>query len=119
MRNTSDTDEVFCLEGTVPDGVLHLPKLIKLRVAKNAGLSGDIITDEMAETEGRVQAAPLALNHQHTGIRLCRATVRARATGGGAGLSLGCLAPSKAPGCPGQGHIPGGYTSRPEFESDL
>ena len=68
------------LEGTVPDEVLHLPKLIFLRVAKNARLYGDIMVDEMAEIKGRKQATPLALNYQHSGIRLCRGRVRARTT---------------------------------------
>jgi hypothetical protein len=68
------------LEGTVPGEVLHLPKLIKLRVAKNARLYGDIMVDEMAEIKGRLQVTPLALNYQHTGIRLCRGRVRAPAT---------------------------------------
>jgi hypothetical protein len=57
------------LEGTVPNEVLYLPKLIKMRVAKNAGLSGDIMTDEMAKS--KAGTTTMWLNHQYNGIRLC------------------------------------------------
>jgi hypothetical protein len=63
------------LEGTVPNEVLLQPKLIKLRVAKNAWLAGDILTDEMARSKARTTT--MWLNHQYTGIRLCRSKVRA------------------------------------------